>query len=201
MKKYSPLAIQALKEALTHIYWRKKDIRSFIYHTIDNKAIISTIDWGSNVKHESISQLIDRMINRQDIYRNDLLNLFDSTMHFNDFSHLEYWDDSEIKIKRAKDAIKALRQHAQGYFQLKEEKDRAEKRKNIYKNIINERLTFSEKISELKNDFSKLTMEASFQKRGFLFEKFLNKLFLLFDLDPKSSFKIIGEQIGLWCRN
>jgi hypothetical protein len=195
MKKYSPLAIQALKEALTHIYWRKKDIRSFIYHTIDNKAIISTIDWEANVKHESVSQLIDRMINRQDIYYNDLLNLFDSTMHFNDFSHLEYWDDSEIKIKRAKDAIKALRQHAQGYFQLKEEKDRAENRKNVYKNIVNERLTFSGKISELKNDFYKLTMEADFQKRGFLFEKFLNPLFLLFDLDPKSSFKIIGEQI------
>lgn len=33
------------------------------------------------------------------------------------------------------------------------------------------------------------------QQRGFKFEKFLNKLFVFFDLDPRSSFKIVGEQI------
>jgi hypothetical protein len=44
MQTFSPASIQALKEALTHIYWRKKDLRSFIHHTIENNAIIATID-------------------------------------------------------------------------------------------------------------------------------------------------------------
>lgn len=33
------------------------------------------------------------------------------------------------------------------------------------------------------------------QKRGYGLEKLLNELFTLFDLDPKASFKITGEQI------
>jgi hypothetical protein len=38
-------------------------------------------------------------------------------------------------------------------------------------------------------------MENNAQKRGFAFEKFLNSLFMLFDLEPKESFRIVGEQI------
>ncbi len=41
MKTFSPEAILALKEALTHIYWRRKDIKAFVYHTIENKAIVA----------------------------------------------------------------------------------------------------------------------------------------------------------------
>jgi hypothetical protein len=44
-KKVSPAALIALKEALAVIYWYKKYIRSFIYYTIKNDAIVSTIDW------------------------------------------------------------------------------------------------------------------------------------------------------------
>jgi hypothetical protein len=118
MKQFSPAANQALKEALTQIYWRKKDIRSFIYHTIQNKAIVSTIDWKNNVKNESIHILIDRMVARLDLYHNDLLRLFDAVMHFDDYSHLRQWDNPETKIRRAKESVAALRTHAQGYFVL-----------------------------------------------------------------------------------
>jgi hypothetical protein len=72
MKQFSSAAIQALKEALTHIYWRKKDLRSFIYHTIKNNAIVSTIDWENNVKNESVHALIDRMVTRLDFYYDTL---------------------------------------------------------------------------------------------------------------------------------
>lgn len=195
MKQFSPAAIQSLKEALTQIYWRKKDLRSFVYYTLKNKHIISTIDWENNLKHESVSQLIDRMVERLDIYNEDLLNLFDAIMHMNDFSHLKQWDDADTKISRAVAAVNALRMHAQGYFTLKEEKDRAEQRKIAYQTMITEKLNNKQKISDLKNDFYRLSVELSPQKRGFMFEKFLIELFQFFDLDPKKSFKIVGEQI------
>jgi len=195
MKKFSSVAIQALKEALTNIYWTKKDLRGFIYHTIEEKAIISTIDWGNNQKRESVYQLIDRMTNRLDIYNDDLLRLFDSVMHFNDFSHLKQWDDYETKIKKAEQSVKALRNHASGYFTLKDENDRAKERKKIFEKMQNEKLNFQQKITELKDNFFVLVSEEDHQKRGYIFEKFLNELFLIFDLDPKEAFKITGEQI------
>ena len=195
MKKFSPNAIQALKEALTNIYWRKKDLRSFVYHTLENKAIISTIDWESNYKHESASQLIDRIVLRSDIYNDDLLRLFDAVMHINDFSHLKQWDDADIKIIKATDAVATLRTHAQGYFTLKEERERAEQRKVAYQAMVSEKLNSQQKIAKLRDDFFTLSVEKNAQKRGYMFEIFLNELFCVFDLDPKKPFKIVGEQI------
>ncbi len=195
MKKFSPNAIQALKEALTHIYWRKKDLRSFIYHTIKNKAIISTVDWENNYKHESVSQIVDRMASKLERYNDDLLQLFNTVMHIDDFSHLKQWEDSEMKIEKAKVAVNALRKHAKGYFTLKEEKERKDKRKAAYKSMIDEKRSSQDKINELHGDFLRLSAEKDAQKRGIMFEKFLNELFVVFDLNPKKSFKIIGEQI------
>lgn len=49
-------------------------------------------------------------------------------------------------------------------------------------------------IEGLKNDLIGLTsMEA--QKRGFAFEKFLNEMFTVYNLEPRGSFRIVGEQI------
>jgi hypothetical protein len=195
MKQFSPAAIQALKEALTHIYWRKKDLKSFIYHTIQNKSIVTTIDWENNVKNESVHILVDRMVARQDIYYDDLLRLFDAVMHFDDYSHLKQWDDSETKIKRAKESVAALRTHAQSYFVLQEEKERAQQRKIAHQEMMKERESFQQKVAELKQRFNSLVVEANAQRRGYLLESFLNELFVIFDLDPKESFKIVGEQI------
>lgn len=195
MKKFSPNAIQALKEALTHIYWKKQDLRSFVYHTLENKVFISTIDWDNNKKAESAGILVDRMVDRPDLFESDLLTLFNTTMHFDDFSHLKQWEDADTKIKRAKDSVTALRNHAQSYFQLKEEKDKIEARRNVFVNMQKEKESFSNMISVLKDDFMRLVTDKNPQKRGFAFEKFLNSLFVLFDLDPKESFRITGEQI------
>ncbi len=195
MKKFSPNAIQALKEALTHIYWKKQDLRNFIYHTLENKVFISTIDWDNNKKAESVGILVDRMVGRPDLFEKDLLALFDMTMHFDDFSHLKQWEDADTKIKRAKDAVAALRSHTKAYFQLKEEKEKIEARRNVFANMQKEKESFSNMISVLKEDFMRLIMDTNPQKRGFAFEKFLNSLFVLFDLDPKESFRITGEQI------
>lgn len=195
MKKFSPNAIQALKEALTHIYWKKQDLRSFVYHSVENKLLISTIDWDNNRKAESAGILIDRMVERPDLYEKDLFQLFDVTMHFNDFSHLKQWEDSEKKISRAKNAVEALRKHAEGYFKLKEESEKIQARRTIFSNMQKEKESFANMISVLKDDFSRLIVESNAQKRGFAFEKFLNSLFTLLDLEPKESFRIVGEQI------
>jgi restriction endonuclease Mrr len=51
-----------------------------------------------------------------------------------------------------------------------------------------------EVIEKLKNDLIKLTSLKP-QERGFAFEKFLNELFGAYNLDPRSSFRMTGEQI------
>jgi len=60
-KKISVQTLLALKDALTNIFWTKKDLRQFIELTLENPLIVSTIDWTENTKLESVSQIIDRM--------------------------------------------------------------------------------------------------------------------------------------------
>jgi hypothetical protein len=195
-KKISANSILALKEALVAIYYRKKDLRQFIELTIDNTTIISTIDWVDNLKYESVSQLIDRMVKRPDLYQTDLLKLIQEVGNINDFSHLEYWEkDNKGLIKKAKVAVEKLRQQAKGHFDIIDELKKAEERREINKEKLKESIGFQQKLDELKMEFYGIASNLNPQQKGFQFEKFLNKLFNFFDLDPKSSFKLVGEQI------
>ncbi|WP_218975590.1 hypothetical protein [Metabacillus litoralis] len=42
-KIISSVAINALKEALTNVYWYKKQLRSFLLHSISNSSILSKL--------------------------------------------------------------------------------------------------------------------------------------------------------------
>lgn len=167
----------------------------FVYHTIDNKLIVSTIDFENSTKEESVSILIDRMVQKLDLYYDDLLKLFDAVLHFKDFSHLKKWEDSETKIRNAQNAVESLRKHAAGYFQLQEEKERAKQRKESYDMIKKEKEVARAKLLQIRNSFMYLAALQNPTDRGYAFESFLNDLFEFYELDPRRSFKILGEQI------
>jgi len=51
------------------------------------------------------------------------------------------------------------------------------------------------KLATIKSAFLTLAGMSNAQERGYAFESFLNDLFEYYDLDPRRSFKITGEQI------
>lgn len=195
IKKFSPASITALKEALINIYWKKQDLKNFVKLTIDNDSIVSTINWEFNRKFESVNELVDRMVSRKDIYHDDLVNLIYEVSNMTDFSHLRIWEDPELKIAKAEESVTRLRQFAQGYFKIEEEKKEIEKRKKKTQEYLKTVKKGQEQIEKLKQDFMILAMESNHQKRGIQLEKFLNNLFTLFDLNPKQSFTLADEQI------
>jgi hypothetical protein len=194
-KKVSPAALIALKEALAAIYWYKKDLRFFITHTIKNSSIVSTIDWQDNVKYHAVSELVDRMAARPDLYHDDLLSLFKEVANFTDFSHLKRCEDPEQKICMAQEKVSALQGHAKGHLDLLKEKEKAAERQEAAQQKRASSAAFKNKLEELKNKFYAIAISDNHQQRGLDLEPFLNELFILFDLDPKSSFKIAAEQI------
>ncbi len=193
-KKISPQAIMSLKEALSVIFWKKDDLKDFIKLSLNNSAIVGTINWNGT-KRESVKELIERMTNRSDIYKDDLMNLLLAVTDLTDFSQLEFWDEDGSKTKKAKDAVEKLRKHTKGYIQITKEQEEARKRRQNAERKIAKNKSLEKELLELKAKFNKLAVNTNFQQRGFDFEKFLNELFLLYELDPKSSFKNYGEQI------
>ncbi|WP_418502096.1 hypothetical protein [Flagellimonas sp.] len=193
-KKISHQAIAALKEALSVITWKKDDLRDFLKYSMDNSAILSTISWDGT-KRESVKELVERMTNRLDLYQTDLMNLLLAVTDLTDFPQLEFWDDDGTKKAKAKKAVENLRKHTRGYIQITKEQEEAKKRREKSESQIAKNKTLQSELDDLKKLFNKLATNTNFQQRGFEFEKFLNELFQLYELDPKASFKNHGEQI------
>lgn len=193
-KIIAPVAINALKEALTSIYWYKSDLRSFIMNTINDSSLLARINW-EDYKRNIVANIIDFLSNHQETYQNDLLKLIVEVIKIDDFSHLRRLEDGKEKEERAKNAVVALKKLTIQHYDLMEEGKRKEqKRKKAYEKILKNK-GVSERLEVIKKEYFNLISSADPQKRGFELEKVLKKLFILFDLDPKASFKIIGEQI------
>lgn len=193
-KKLNPAAIIALKEALSQIYWYKKDLRSFLTNTLENSSILANINWGDYKRN--IADLIVESLARNEIrYRDELIRLFSAVAAMNDFSHLEYLDDGKDKATRARKAVEALRKYTSGYQEILDEKQHANERRTAYAEQLEMVNYFRTQLGNLNRDFSELAVSADLQGRGYRLEAILKQLFELFDLDPKASFKIEGEQI------
>ncbi|MEQ8364839.1 MAG: hypothetical protein RH948_18335 [Cyclobacteriaceae bacterium] len=193
-KKIAPQAIFALKEALSVVFWKKEDLQDFLKMSLEHSSILGTINWNGT-KRETVKELIGRMTNRPELYNDDLMNLLLSVTDLTDFSHLIFWDEDGTKRKRAKQAVDNLRTHTIGYIQITQEQEQANKRRKETEQNIAKNKSLETELQELKELFLKLSSNTNFQQRGFQFEKFLNSLFHLYELDPKGSFKNYGEQI------
>jgi len=193
-KVISPVAINALSEALTHIYWYKKELRSFLTHTISDATILSKLNW-QDYKRDIVSTLVSFLAKHQDTYKNDLLRLMTEVCKIDDYSHLERLDDGKQKAQLAKQTVEALRKQVKGHVEAIEElKKQEERRKATQENTVKVK-GVQQKLEEIKSEFFELVGSNDPQGRGFKFEKVIKELFSLFDLDPKASFRIIGEQI------
>lgn len=193
-KIIAPAAINALKEALTNIYWYKSDLRSFIMHTISEPAILTRLNWNE-YKRNIVTTLIDFLSLHQDNYLNDLLRLMTEVIKISDFYHLERLENGEDKVRKAEESVKALESLMEDHTDLiKEQKKLEERRKTAYEKSLKNR-GVKEKLDELQKQYFALISNDDYQKRGYQLEKILKELFALFDLDPKASFKVTGEQI------
>jgi hypothetical protein len=193
-KIIAPAAINALKEALTNIYWYKGELRSFITHTISDPSILSRLDW-SDYKRNIVTKLVDFLAKNQDTYQNDLLRLMSEVIKIDDFSHLKRLEDGHEKAKKAEESVNALKKLCRGHFNLiEEERKKEERRKATYEEYLKKK-GVRDKLEEIKSDFFALISTADPPLQGYKLEKIMRELFILFDLDPKASFKIEGEQI------
>ena len=193
-KKISAGAMQALKEALTHIYWYKPDLRSFLSHCLSERSLLSQLNW-SEYKRNIVANLIDHLARQEHIYQDDLLQLIFEVSNITDFTHLENLEDGKIKAQKAEAAVAALRNQLKGHQNIVDERNKIKERRKQ----ANERLAsvneVQNQIASLKEDFYGLFSCSNVQQRGYDLEKFLTNLFDLFDLDPRAAFRITGEQI------
>jgi hypothetical protein len=190
----APAAINALKEALTAVYWYKNDLRTFLLHTIDDPNLLARLNW-TEYKRNIVYTLVEYLARNQNAHRDTLVKLMTEVGRIEDFSHLLRVEDGEAKAKQAREAVTALRTFIKPHEDLMKEQEAAQERReeSLRKTALMQGLR--ESLGALRQEYFQLLGNDEPQKRGFRLEKILKKLFELFDLDPKASFRIVGEQI------
>jgi hypothetical protein len=193
-QRLSPVAIQALQAALTHIYWYKNDLRVFLVASLGGTNLVNQVNWD-NPKRQIVGDLVAHLCSDQVKYLGELRHLLQAVSSTRDFSHLERLEDGAAKAREARLAVQKLRTLVSANDQQVEaEREAASKRKEELTKRASSR-SLAEGLEAIKAKYVALVTSKAHQKRGFDLEKVMYDLFRLFDLDPKASFKIAGEQI------
>lgn len=193
-KKISVAAIQSLKEALSLVYWYKSDLRSFLSQTLSTPDVLSRLNWN-DYKRNIVATLVDHLATNEDKYQTDLIRLMAEVCEVSDFSHLSKLEDGNKKASDAQAAVDALRQQLKGHQDLQDEERKAEERRKQAHSRLMKVNAVQKQLAELNQEFIALVSSTNPQRRGYSLEKVIKGLFELFDLDPRASFKIVGEQI------
>lgn len=193
-KRYSATAIHLLKEALCSIYWYKTDLKDFLRHTVSNRRILERTNWDA-YKRQIASDVVDILLSNEQANGRDLERLFEEVSKFGDYGHLEKLEDGRRKAQEAKRAVEALRNVVGGHLTIVDEAKKAEERSVRASDALARQRAVAADLDALKARFFALVSSAEAQKRGFELEAVMYDLFRLFDLDPKASFKNVGEQI------
>lgn len=193
-KKISAAAIQALKDALTNVYWYKSELRSFLSNSLSDPALITQLNW-QDYKRNIVATLVDHLAKHEEVFQRDLIRLMDEVSRIVDFSHLARLEGGVQKEKMASNSVKALQKQMAGFKEVRREEEEAEKRRAQAHQRLMTVNAVQKRLQELTQEFLLLIGSDEHQKRGYRLEKILRELFQLFDLDPKASFKIVGEQI------
>lgn len=194
VKRLSPAAIVALKEALCSIYWYKADLRSFLQQCLTNRTIFATLNWD-NYKRQIVSDLVDNLCRNQDEHLGDLTRLCYEVCNISSFQHLEQLDGGTQKAERARSAVEQLRCLVEPHQEREREEDELIERQRRSAEKLKANAAVRQKLEDIKSRYTALVISRNVQKRGFELEKLMCDLFELFDLDPKASFRNTGEQI------
>jgi Restriction endonuclease len=193
-KMIASAALVALREALASVYWYKGDLRSFLTSTLSDPRILTRLNWA-DYKRNIVNELVSTLARQEDEFQADLLRLMTEVARINDFSHLEHLEGGTDKAQRARRSVAALRKLTVAHEAQYEDQKKLEERRQKAHQKLMRTSAVREKLEELKAEYYKLLGSDKPQHRGYRLEKVMRELFELFDLDPKASFRIVGEQI------
>jgi len=193
-EQLSPAGVIALKEALCSVYWYKSDLRGFLGLCLSNPALLNSFNW-ENYKRQIASDVVDFLVAHPNNHLGDLTKICYELCKLNDFSHLKLLDDGPAKVEKARGAVNQLKQLVEPHQEIKREHDEIRRRQEAAAHKLRENAAVRQKLGSIRDKYMTLVSSSDPQGRGFELERLMYELFELFDLDPKASFKNLGEQL------
>lgn len=196
-QRLHPQAYDALREALTHFYWYKQSLAGFLQGEFSSEpSLLVGLEPLTATKRETAAAVTDRLRADESRYREVTLRLLVTLAGFDEtFPYLARLDDGASKVADAKAALQTVCTVTEKYRQqLDDSEARAAELRTAAAQDLRHR-AFAGELERLRAAFLELSWMDSAQARGLALEPLLNQLFKVFDLDPRSAFKIAHEQL------
>lgn len=194
VRRVSPNAIQALKDALSAAFWFKRDLRGYLSSALAEEHLLAGVDWD-DYKWSIVDVVINRMVQQPERYQTALVQLMVDVSAMQEFPKLRRHEDSERLTAEAIGAVARLRHVVKPYEQELLERERTQLRISEARAQGEQRRAFSHRLESQKSHYLELVAMEDQRARGYEVESLLRDLFALFDLDPRAAFRIEGEQI------
>lgn len=178
------------------IVWYKRSFKQYLYTALrDHLELLNGINFDLS-KREVSDELVDRLMRNEQAYQDVTVRLMLEIANTAKFPELERHEDSENLIEKAHSAVADLREQTVRHEELILERERVDAERAAYTQQAELQRRFADELDELKYEFYRLaSMNDQPQERGRKFERFLNQLFGLFDLEPRLSYVVQWEQI------
>lgn len=189
--------MDCMKGCILSIFWPKKDIVDFMKKVgCTSRELMPESEYKELHRAEIVDKIFTNLEKRSDSGIGQFRCMLKELTEWNYFDPYYFQKLNKLSESEAKRNISHLKQLQEiRDYKIKQERQRQEEQERKRKDI-------SISINELKEIFLNLFSgkdqngkEINAQRRGYLFEKFLKKLFLNEGIEVTEPFKIVGEQI------
>jgi DNA repair ATPase RecN len=124
VKRISPGAYQALREALPVVFWYKRPFESHLRMALrDHPELLVGLNFR-DTKRLAADELVDRLAQREDRYQQASLQLMTEVASMERFHDLEKLEDAPLRLADARAAVAELRRWTEKYSDTITERDR-----------------------------------------------------------------------------
>jgi hypothetical protein len=198
VKKISPAAYLALRDAIPAIVWNKRPFETFLRTTLrDHSELLAGLNFA-DTKRAVADELMDRLTSDEHKYRDVTLLLMRDISRLKRFPNLEQIKDPEdrkLRIAEAEAAVGLLTYIIKDYEADIAEAERQTAAIQAHAAQAVALRRFNDDVELLKGKFIELQKETDPHRRGYAFESLLAEAFLLYDLEPRIAYTIPLEQI------
>ena len=186
-----------MKGCILSIFWPKKDIIDFFKNaSCTSKDLIMESEYKELPRAKIVDTVFANLEKRSDLGIGQFRAMLKQLTEWDYFDPYYFKNLNKLDEDEAKRNIIHLKQLQEiRDYKIKQERQRQDelerKRKDINVNIVELKDTFINFFSGKDKDGK----EINSQRRGYLFEEFLRKLFTNAGIEVTEPFKIVGEQI------
>ncbi|MGW4034380.1 restriction endonuclease [Streptomyces sp. NPDC004838] len=194
-KRIPPGAFDALADCLPTVMWNKRPFEQFVRRRLAaHPALVSSLDFGGT-KREVANALVDRFVADEERYRDVVMEVMLDLAAMQSFPNLERQVDAEVLIRQAKSSVADLKKWVEPLQSDLAEDQSFRGELQARRTADSTRSGMAGELASLKAAFDDLHGVNDRQKAGLALEKFLHRLFQLFDLEPRLPYVLKGEQV------